>query len=132
MKRICSTVAILVLTTVAFGFVTTIVADDATSDAKLAPKYTIAEIMNKAHRGTDSLVRTVARGTATDAQKAELLEFYKILAENKPSRGEMADWNERTTLLIEAAQAAVDGNPEATNMLTKASSCLGCHRAHKD
>jgi|GEM_PF-555380 len=131
MKKVILVAAILCGSTVLCGFTAAISADDSGDGAQMAPKYTIAEIMNKSHRGANSLLRTVVKGAATDAQKAELLDFYKILAENKPKYGDMDDWAERTALLIEAAQAAVDGSPEASNMLTKASSCTGCHNDHK-
>lgn len=96
-----------------------------------APKFTIKEVMLKAHKPPANLLRKVAQGNANDKEKAELLELYKALAENKPSRGEQESWDERTELLVAAAQAAVDGEADAGKQLTKAGNCAECHGAHK-
>jgi hypothetical protein len=98
---------------------------------ELAPKHTIKEVMAKAHKPPANLLRKVAQGKANDAEKTELLALYKSLAENTPPKGEQESWTERTGLLVAAAQAAVDGDAEAGNLLTKASNCTACHDSHK-
>ena len=98
---------------------------------QLAPKYTIKEIMLRAHKPPANLLRKVAQGKATNEEKAELLELYRVLAENAPPRGEKASWDERTGLLVDAAKAVVDGQPDAEKQLTKVSNCMACHRDHK-
>lgn len=129
MKRILSISAVLLMVMV--GFAAEHAANAVTDDAAVAPKYTIEEVMKKAHHRTTGLLRIVLSGTATGAQKAELLELYEALAENKPSKGDQADWAKRTALLVDAARAAVDGNTGAGEMLSRASSCKSCHSAHK-
>jgi len=116
------------LIAVLVAFVTGTLAGDV---APQAPKYTIPQIMMKAHKPPANLLRTVAQGQATAQQKTELLDLYKELAKNTPPRGEAADWAERTELLVAAAQAAVDGDPDASAQLTKASNCMACHDLHK-
>ena len=129
MKRIIILTAAVSMLMVGYGLTT--MAQSVEGDMTMAPKYTIADIMTKAHRRPANLLKTVASGQATDEQKAALLDLYVVLAEHKSPNGDQADWANRTALLVEAAKAAVDGNPEAGNMLTKASSCAGCHDAHK-
>jgi len=95
------------------------------------PKYTIKEVMLKAHKPPANLLRKVAQGKADDAEKAELLVLYQSLAADTPPRGDQESWAERTGLLVAAAKAAVDGDAEAGNLLTKASNCTACHDVHK-
>ena len=46
-----------------------------------APKYTIEEVMVAAHKpSANHLLRRVAKGEASDAEKAKLLELYQALA----------------------------------------------------
>jgi hypothetical protein len=87
--------------------------------------------MAQAHKPPTNLLRKVAQGKASAAEKAKLLELYKALAANKPPRGEQASWDQKTGLLVSAAQAAVNGDGDAGNQLTKASNCMACHGAHK-
>jgi len=94
--------------------------------------WTISKIMKEAHKPADShLLRKVAQGKASDTEKKKLLNLYEALAAEQPPKGELNDWKQRTALLVEAAQAAVDGSPEASNMLIKASNCTSCHKAHR-
>jgi hypothetical protein len=96
-----------------------------------APQVSTKEVMAQAHKPPGNLLRKVATGNATDAEKAQLLKLYQALAANAPPRGAQESWSEKTGLLVGAAQAAVDGAPDAGAQLTKASNCMGCHNAHK-
>jgi hypothetical protein len=97
----------------------------------LAPKYSIKDVMARAHKPPANLLRKVAQGDATAQEKADLLELYKALAENSPPKGDAASWKEKTGLLVSAAQAAVDGDADAGSQLKKAGNCMACHSAHK-
>jgi hypothetical protein len=57
--------------------------------------------------------------------------LYKALAANKPPKGEQASWNAKTKVLVDAAQAAVDGKEDAGAQLMKAANCKACHDAHR-
>lgn len=117
----------------AFGVVTVlsltaIVATVARADDKA--KHTIAEVMKKAHGGS-KLANKVADGKANKEDKEQLLELYQALAANKPKKGDDKSWKEKTEALVSAAQAALKGEADAGEKLTKAKDCKTCHMVHK-
>ena len=93
------------------------------------PKYTIKEVMKKAHK--DGLMKKLADGGGTKADAEELLDLYKALGKNKPPKGEAGSWQEKTKVLVDAAQNVVDDKPGARAELKKAANCAECHKAHK-
>ncbi|HEY7156938.1 MAG TPA: hypothetical protein VH575_23420 [Gemmataceae bacterium] len=99
------------------------------------PKYTIEEVMEKAHKGNKkSLKSKVASGAADEKQKKQLLEYYEELAKNpapKTDKGSAADWKKRTGALVAAAKDVVAAKPGAANSLNKAANCKGCHEIYK-
>jgi hypothetical protein len=95
------------------------------------PKYTIEEIMGKAHEGKNSLLKKVVGGKANADQKKELLSLYEDLAKNKPEKGSQDDWKKRTTVMVGAAKEVVANKPDAGKKLAKAVNCKGCHSLHK-
>jgi hypothetical protein len=101
----------------------------AADDAK--PKYTIEEIMEKAHKGKPSLFKQVVSGKADVDQKKQLLEYYQALSQNKPEKGEIGDWKKRTGAMVGAAKDVVADKEGATGKLAKAVNCKGCHELHK-
>jgi hypothetical protein len=95
------------------------------------PKYTIEEVMEKAHKGKSSLLKQVMTGKASDEQKKQLVEYYEELAKNKPEKGSAEDWKKRTTALVKASKEVAGGNESAKPQLGKAANCKACHEAHK-
>ena len=96
------------------------------------PKYSIEEIMDKAHKGKqNSLLSKVVGGKANADQKKELLSLYQDLAKNKPEKGSQDDWKKRTSALVSAAKEAVDGKPGAGPKIAKAANCKACHTLHR-
>src|SRR5262249_30003457 len=99
------------------------------------PKYTIEEVMEKAHKGgKKSLLGKVASGTADEKQKKALLEDYEELAKNPAPKSDncsAADANNRTSALGGAAKDVAAAKPGAGNSLTKAANCKGCHNIYK-
>jgi hypothetical protein len=95
-----------------------------------APKYTIKEVMTKAH-GKNNLVKKLALGTATEEDKKNLIEYYEALTKNKPPRGDLNAWTQRTETLLAAAKVAVKGNKADFPRLRKAVDCDTCHAQHK-
>ena len=96
------------------------------------PKYTIPDVMKKAHSGGNSLLSKVKSGKATQEEVKTLVEMYEALAKNKPPQGDDKSWKERTDALLEGAKLYADGKKDdALPKLTKASNCASCHKAHK-
>jgi hypothetical protein len=93
------------------------------------PKYTIKEVMKKAHK--DGLLKKLADGGGTKADAEELLDLYKAMGKHKAPKGDAESWKTKTKALIDAAQAVVDDKPGALDELKKASNCAECHKAHK-
>src|SRR4051794_9989831 len=75
------------------------------------PKYSIKDVMVKAHKG--GLMKKVASGKATADEKKQLLEFYEALAANKPPAGDEADWKVKTSAIVAAAREAAEGDEAA-------------------
>jgi len=92
-------------------------------------KLTIKKIMELAHKS--GLLKKVATGKASDAEITELHDFYLAMPSLKPPQGEAESWKEKTAALIEASQAAVDKDPNASALLNSATNCAACHEAHK-
>jgi hypothetical protein len=86
-------------------------------DAK--PKYTISEVMKKAMGPSGK------GGGYKKMEKAEQVEFFTALAQNKPPRGEGEAWKAKTDALVAAAKG---GDAEK---LAKAANCMACHSEHK-
>ncbi len=118
---LCAVAVMAVSLSVVFGVSR---ADD---DAK--PEYTIKEVMKDAHK--DGLLKKVAGGKGNKADAEQLLKLYESLPKNEPPKGSPEDWKEKTTALVDAAQAVVDGKSGAAAQLKKASNCAACHKAHK-
>lgn len=92
-------------------------------------KLTISKIMKLAHKS--GLLKKVATGKASDEEITELHKFYAAMPELAPPKGEKKSWQEKTTALVEASQAAVDKDPQAGAMLKAATNCAACHQVHK-
>jgi hypothetical protein len=93
------------------------------------PKYTIKEVMKKAHK--DGLMKKIADGGGTKADAEELVDLYKALGKNKAPKGDPESWQAKTKVLLEAAEKVVDDKPGAREELKKAANCAECHKAHK-
>jgi hypothetical protein len=93
------------------------------------PKYTIKEVMKKAHK--DGLMKKLADGGGTKADAEELLDLYKEMGKHKAPKGDAESWKTKNKTLVDAAQAVVDDKPGARDELKKAANCAECHKAHK-
>ncbi|MBI5758475.1 MAG: hypothetical protein HZA46_08160 [Planctomycetales bacterium] len=112
---------------VAFGLV--VVGGWAMADDKDKPKHSIKDVMKTAMKG--GLCKKVGDGSASDAEKKELLALFESLGKNKPPKGEEKSWKEKSEALVNAAKAAVDGKADAADQLKKAANCGACHKDHK-
>lgn len=99
------------------------------SSAQDKAKYTIKEVMKKAHK--EALLKTVVSGKATKEQKDSLVEMYTALTQNTPPKGAAASWKDKTGTLVAAAKDAAKDAKGAGPKLQKAADCKGCHSAHK-
>jgi hypothetical protein len=99
------------------------------------PQHDIDSVMDIAHKpkkgGGPSLFKRVVDGKASKQEQEKLLSLYKDLAKNKPEKGSEQDWKDRTSKMIVAAQAVVDGKPGANKTLFQVVNCKACHQLHK-
>ena len=101
----------------------TIAADDDSA------KYSTKDIMKKAFKGP--LLKKVAGGGASDAEKKQLHSMLVALSKNKPKKGDAESWTKLTGALVKASEAAVKGDSNAGQALKKAANCKACHNNHK-
>jgi hypothetical protein len=97
---------------------------------KTDPKYTMEEIMNKGHKGKESLLTKVTAGNAAEEDRKLLLEYYEALAMHEPPKGDAKSWKSKTEALVKAAKLAVE-KPGAVAPLKAAANCKACHTAHR-
>ena len=95
------------------------------------PKYELSEIMNKGHKGNDSLLKKVTTGKATVEETKKLVEYYQAMVLHAPPKGEEKAWKEKTTALLKASEAVAAKKAGAVATLEKAANCKACHAAHK-
>ena len=95
------------------------------------PKYDLAEIMNKGHKGNDSLLKKVTTGKATADETKKLVEYYKALVLHAPPKGDEKSWKEKTNALLKASEAVAAKKDGSVATLEKAANCRACHTAHR-
>ncbi len=93
------------------------------------PKYSIKEVMQKAHK--EGLLKKVLSGEAQQSDKVKLLDLYVALWENEPEKGEKASWMKKAGDVIAAAGRVVAGDKAGVDSLKKATNCKACHSVHK-
>jgi hypothetical protein len=96
-------------------------------------KYSISEVMQEAHAGqpNERLIDKVWTGRASKADKEQLVDLYSSLPLDKPVRGELSEWKERTEALLAAAKGVANGEKGAEAKLGRAANCVICHTAHR-
>lgn len=125
----------LVAATVAAGLCLSLGLARAAEEAK--PK-TIKDIMKIAHKDKGketkkTLVEVVQDGKADEKQLKTLVEYYKIMTELKPKKGEEASWKEKSEALLKATEALAKEPTKKETMagFKKAINCKACHTPHK-
>jgi hypothetical protein len=93
------------------------------------PQNSIKDVMKKAHK--DGLLKKVLAGEGDDADKKMLLDLYIDLVENKPEKGERADWIMAAGPVVVAAGKVVVGRDGAIEELKTATNCKACHDVFK-
>lgn len=99
------------------------------SSGEEKPKYTIKEVMAKAHK--EKLLDKVASGKADKAETDELVALYVALGANKPPKGDAKGWTDKTDAIIKAAKAVQSGKDGAGKALKAAAQCKSCHEIYK-
>ncbi len=95
------------------------------------PKYTVEQIMKALHKGDDAVGKKVLNGKGTQADFDKLVEYYTSLPLNDAPQGDPAGWKQKTTAVLNAAQALKDGKPGALAQYAKAVSCKDCHSVYR-
>jgi hypothetical protein len=103
---------------------------DSSGAAQDKPKFTIGEVMQKAHKS--GLWKKVAEGKGSDAEEKQLVEFYTALPLNKPPKGDEKDWKAKTTKMLDLAKKIEKGDKDAGAALLKEVNCGACHKAFRN
>lgn len=96
---------------------------------KKGAEYSISEVMKGAHG--KGLLKKVTSGKASEGEKKQLLAYYIALHANTPEKGDAKKWATQTKLIVDAAQAVLEGKEGADKLLGKAVNCGGCHKEFK-
>ena len=90
----------------------------------------LPELMQKGFKGDESIRSKIIDGKASDADWDRFIAYVKTMQEFKPRKGDLDSWRNKTTALMQAAQAA---RVDAAKLTTfeEASTCKGCHTPHK-
>jgi cytochrome c553 len=92
-------------------------------------EFKIKDVMQKAMKG--GICAKVAKGTASDDEKADLVKYFTALTQNTPPMGEKDSWTKRTTALLDASKGAAKGDEKAAKSLQKLANCATCHKEFK-
>jgi len=102
-----------------------------TSTSAPKPALSIEQIMEDGFKGKESLSARISKGQGNDADFKKMAYLTKELALNKPSKGDLASWTEKTTALQAAAESLAAGKPGALDGFKTAVNCKACHSVHK-
>lgn len=94
-------------------------------------KLSIKQIMEKAHKGNDTLLTRSLAKKAKPEEVKELLGYYQALTALKPGKGDEASWKAKTAALVAAADLLVKNDDKGLAGLKAASDCKACHSVHK-
>ncbi len=93
-----------------------------------APK-TVKEVMKLAHK--DGLLKKVQGGSASDAEKKQLLDLYIDMLEGEPKKGDKTEWLMAAGSAVVSAAKVVVGREDALDELKTTTDCMGCHSKFK-
>lgn len=82
-------------------------------------------------KGADTIAGRIGAGTASESDLQQMVELTRDLARNKPPKGELASWTEKTTALKVAANLLAAHQPGAIDAWKAAASCKACHSLHR-
>lgn len=105
--------------------------DKPAGDAPAGEKLTIEEIMEKTHKGKESMVARVGSAKPDPKEVTTLLGYYQQMAADKPGKGDEASWKKKTGAVIEALEGIKAGKPKSAEAFKTAINCKACHSVHK-
>lgn len=101
------------------------------STPKSKASLSVEHIMEEGFEGKESLSARISKGQGNEADFKKMAFLTKELALNKPSKGDLASWTEKTTALQAASESLVAGKPGALDGFKTAVNCKACHSVHK-
>ena len=102
-----------------------------TSTSHPKASLSIEQIMEDGFKGKESLSARISKGQGNEADFKKMAMLTKELALNKPGKGDLASWTEKTRALQAAADSLVAGTPGALDGFKSAVNCKACHSVHK-
>ena len=102
-----------------------------TSTSAKKPALSVEQIMEDGFKGKESLSARISKGQGNEADFKKMAFLTKELALNKPSKGDLASWTEKTKALQAAAESLAAGKPGALDGFKTAVNCKACHSVHK-
>lgn len=87
--------------------------------------------MEEGFEGKGSIAARLSQDKGTQADKMRMAYLTEQLALNKPVKGDLASWTQKTTALHEAAVALSNNAPGALVSWKAAVDCKKCHSVHK-
>ncbi|MSU27752.1 MAG: hypothetical protein EXS27_07535 [Pedosphaera sp.] len=103
----------------------------AANEAKASAAKVAMQKFHKAPKGVDPTCKKISEGKASKEELEQVLAAYRVMAAEKPVRGDEASWKEKCAALIKATESLVSGKPEGVNQYKAAVNCKGCHSVHK-
>ncbi|MCH2609756.1 MAG: hypothetical protein MK006_01670 [Pirellulales bacterium] len=122
LRKITLGVALMAMATM----VTTGIRADHHGDSKKGTS--IEDVM---HALKDGFHKKILDGSATDEEKAQMLDFAKALPKGTPPKGSKSSWKKLTKKLVVASKAVVAGKDGAIEAFGEAINCKTCHTPHK-
>ncbi len=101
------------------------------ADAKEDPIKAAMQKYHKAPKGIDTVVKKAQDGNATKKELEGLVDAYKIMAKEKPPKGDDASWKEKSGKLLAATISLRKGDANAAAQFKEAVNCKACHSVHK-
>lgn len=99
---------------------------------KAKPKYTIEEVMEKAHKGGAKSLRARAlKGKASAEELKLLVELYTAMCQGTPPKGDVKEWRAHCTKIVNAAKKLASGEKKAAKQLARLTNCGACHKKFK-
>lgn len=95
------------------------------------PSMAIEEIMESGFKGKESLCAKLTQGQTSDEENLRMVKLTKELSLNKPPKGDLASWTEKTSALHAAAKDVAAKKPGAVDAFKNAVNCKACHSVHK-
>jgi len=95
------------------------------------PKLSSEQVMEEGFEGKGSIAARLSQDKGTQADKMRMAYLTEQLALNKPVKGDLASWNQKTTALHEAAVELANNAPGALVNWKAAVDCKKCHSVHK-